>query len=530
MMKPMLFPRRTAGRLALIFAFVCGVSARADVKLPALFSDHMVVQADAPVAVWGWADAAEEVAVALAGQSAKTKAGADGKWMVKLGKLKASSEAQTLTVKGRNTLTVNDVLVGEVWLGSGQSNMEMQITGKMHGSVDHADEEIAAANYPAIRMFTHREPYAIYEVPVPPREPASDRAGEWRVCSPQTVADFSAMGYFFARDLHKQLGVPVGIINASVGGTPIEAWTSLEAQQAEPAVKPVLDDWQKRLANFDPEREQKQFLAAKESWLKLRAEATKKNEPPPKAPAVFKNLGVMNPGGLFNGRIAPLVPYTLRGVIWYQGERNAAGPLTDYYGVQLKTLINDWRKRWGNDFYFAWVQLPRFQKEQRLPSEPTGWGVSVREEMRKALSVPNTGMAITIDYGGVTAGHPTNKSDFAARLSPVVLHDVYKKPIPVWSGPLFRTAKQDGHTMVLTFDHAAGLKAASGGIEGFAIAGRDQKFVWAKARIDGEKVIVSSDSVSEPAAVRYGWAGNPKCNLVNTAGLPASPFRTDDWK
>jgi sialate O-acetylesterase len=323
--------------------------------------------------------------------------------------------------------------------------------------------------------------------------------------------------------------VPVGIINSSVGGTPIEAWTSLPAQQAVPRLAPLLDDWKSRLANFDPPREQQQFLEKKERWLKERSAATKAGQPAPKAPLPFKNLRVMEPGGLFNARIAPLIPFKIRGVIWYQGERNAAGKFTGEYGAQLQTMIADWRARWGDEFYFAWVQLPRFNKEQQLPSEPKGWGVAVRDEMRQALDAPRTGMAITIDLGGEKEGHPTNKVDYAARLSTLVLHDVYAQPIPIWSGPLFRSAQRDGNRMALTFDHAEGLKAANGELTGFAIAGEDQKFVWAKATIADGKVIVSSDAVPAPVAVRYGWASNPKCNLVNAASLPASPFRTDDW-
>jgi sialate O-acetylesterase len=206
------------------------------------------------------------------------------------------------------------------------------------------------------------------------------------------------------------------------------------------------------------------------------------------------------------------------------------GPLTGYYGEQLQTLIHDWRRRWGDEFYFAWVQLPRFQKEQVAPSEPKGWGVTVRDEMRKTLSVPRTGMAITIDLGGVTAGHPTNKAAFAQRLSLLALHDVYGRPIAIWSGPIFRSAQRDGDKMVITFDQATGLKASSGELKGFGIAGGDQKFVWAKVKIADDKVIVWNDAVRNPVAVRYGWAANPVCNLVNVAGLPASPFRTDDWK
>jgi sialate O-acetylesterase len=514
----------------LLAAALLSSTAHADVKLPAVISDHMVLQADTPVTVWGWADAGEMVKVTFAGQLKSTNANADGKWSVRLDELKASNKAQTLTVKGDNAITVNDVLVGEVWLASGQSNMEMQIKGKMHGSVDHADEEIAAAKHPDIRLFVHDKPFVIYEVPEPPDSPLADRPGKWTVCSPETVADFSAMGYFFARTLNKELGTPVGILSASVGGTPIEAWTSHEAQEPQAVLKPLLDDWQKRLSTFDAARDQKSYLDAKDAWQKQKTEAIKKKEAAPKAPSPFKNIGVMKPGRLFNGVIAPLVPYTIRGCIWYQGERNAAGAFTGLYGKQLETLIADWRARWGADFYFAWVQLPRTATPQRLPSEPTGWGVAVRDEMRRTLSVPHTGMAITMDLGGEKAGHPTNKRDYAARLSPVVLHDVYGKNIAEWQGPLYRAAQRVDDKMLLSFDHAAGLKSSAGDLEGFAIAGANKKFEWAKAKVEGGKVIVWSDSVKQPEAVRYAYAANPKGNLVNGAGIPASPFRTDDWE
>ncbi len=516
-------------RVIALAAVVC--TARADVKLPAIFSDHMVLQADKGAAVWGWATPAEKVTVAIAGQRKSTEAGPDGKWSLRLDPLKPTAKALTITARGKNTVTINDVLIGEVWLASGQSNMEMKVKDKMHGLVDGADEAIAAANHPDIRLFVHDQPYAIYETPVPPAAPLSDRPGRWRVCSPETVADFSAIGYFFARDVNAQIHTPVGIVCSAVGGTPIEAWTSLEAQQHEPAFKPMLDDWAKHLAGLDPEKEQKAFLEKKTVWLKERAAATKAGQPAPKAPSPFKNLGVMAPGALFNGMIAPLVPYTVRGVIWYQGEKNSLGPFTGLYGLQLQKLIADWRARWGADqLYFAWVQLPGAQKEQKEPSEPKGWGVSVRDGMRRALAVPHTGMAITMDLNAKNAGHPTNKADFAARLSRVVLHDVYGKGTAPWSGPLFRSAKRDGTKMILTFDQAEGLKAAKGDkLEGFAIAGSDQKFVWAKAQVIDGKVVISSDGVTEPVAVRYAWAGNPKGNLVNAAGLPASPFRTDEW-
>lgn len=235
----------------------------------------------------------------------------------------------------------------------------------------------------------------------------------------------------------------------------------------------------------------------------------------------------MKPGGLFASMISPLIPYTMRGVIWYQGERNAAGPFTGLYGAQLEALIADWRKCWGEEFYFAWVQIPAFATPQKLPSEPTGLGVSVRDGMRRALHVPNTGMAITMDIGDPRHGYPTNKTEFASRLSRVVLHDVYQKDIDLWSGPLFHSAEVSAGHMSLSFDQALGLKARSGKLEGFAIAGDDKKFVWADARIEGDKVIVSSREIKAPKAVRYSWAANPKGNLVNAANLPASPFSTE---
>jgi sialate O-acetylesterase len=517
-------------RVLALAAVAC--TARAEVKLPAIFSDHMVLQADKGAAVWGWAKPAEKVTVSIAGQTKSVEAGPDGKWTLRLDPLKTSSQTQTLTVRGTNTLTINDVLIGEVWLASGQSNMEMKIKDKMHGTVDGADEAIAAATHPEIRLFVHDQPYAIYDTPVPPAEPQTDRPGRWRVCSPKTVVDFTAIGYFFARDVNAKIHAPIGIVCSAVGGTPIEAWTSLEAQQHDPTLKPMLDDWEKRLAGVDPEKEQKTFLEKKDAWLKERTAATKAGQPIPKAPSPFKNLRVMAPGALFNGMIAPLVPYTVRGVIWYQGEKNSLGTFTGLYGVQLQKLIADWRTRWSDDqLYFAWVQLPGSLKEQKDPSEPKGWAVLVRDGMRCALSVPHTGMAITMDLNGKNAGHPTNKEEFATRLSRVVLHDIYGQGTDPWSGPLFRAAQRDGAKMVLTFDQSKGLKAGKGGeLDGFAIAGSDQKFVWAKAQIADGKVIVSSDTVPEPVAVRYSWAGNPKGNLVNAADLPASPFRTDDWK
>jgi sialate O-acetylesterase len=501
-----------------------GMLPKQALRLPAVISDHLVLQAGKPVAIWGWAAAGDEVVVEFAGQNKATKTGANGAWNLKLDPLTPSTEPRELRI---NDKVIRDVLVGEVWLASGQSNMEMQINGKMHGKVDNADEVIAAARHPEIREFVHDAPFAIYELPIPTDKPAHDCPGHWRVCSPETAAEFSAMGCFFARDLLTELKQPIGIVTSAVGGTPIEAWTSLPAQQAMPELKSLLADWSKRLDGFVPEAEQKEFLDAKAAWLKERSAALKAKQPAPKAPSPFKNYQVMKPGGLFAGMIAPLVPYTIRGVLWYQGERNAAGPFTGLYGLQLKTLIADWRAQWNDDFHFAYVQLPAVKGMQKLPSEPTGWGVAVRDGQRRVLSVPHTSMAITMDLGGEKNGHPTNKADYARRLSTVVLHDVYQKAIALPTGPLFKSSVVQDGKMVLSFYHGDGLKAKSGELEGFAVAGADGKFVWAHAKIERGKVIVWHETIAGPKTVHYAFAGNPKGNLVNAADLPASPFSTE---
>ena len=502
-------------------------AAESSLQLPSVFSDHMVIQARKPVSIWGKSSDGEAIVVEFAGQTKSTTANASGEWQLKLDPLAPSNESRELRIQ---STIIKDVFVGEVWLASGQSNMEMQLKDKSHGLVDNSEAEIENAKHPEIRFFMVDQSYSIYDLSVPPDVASRYRSGKWVVCSPESAASFSAMGYFFARDLLAEIKQPIGIITAAVGGTPIESWMSLSSQSAVTEFKLLHDDWSRRLGDFVPEKEQQRFLEAKTRWLKQRSDAVKAGQSVPKAPLAFKNIAVMKPGGLFNGLIAPLIPYTMRGVIWYQGERNAAGPFTGLYGLQLRTLISNWRMLWNDDLHFAWVQLPAFQSEQKFPSEPNGWGVAVRDEMRRTLAVPHTSMAITIDLGGEKNGHPTNKADYAKRLSTVVLHDVYQKPINLPTGPLFKVATTSDSKMIVTFDFADGLKANSGELEGFAIAGADMKFVWANAKIKNDQVVVWSDKILAPQAVRYSWAGNPKGNLVNAAELPASPFRTDDWQ
>ncbi|MDQ3624174.1 MAG: sialate O-acetylesterase [Verrucomicrobiota bacterium] len=487
---------------------------RADVRLPAHFSDHLVLQAEAGTPVWGWAEPGKEVAVAVAGQTQTARADARGKWMVRLPELKRGGP-HTLTVKGRNTLTVNDMLVGEVWLGSGQSNMAMTVN-----RARDFEQEQAAANFPQIRMFTVASAAAAIA--------QEECKGEWVVCSPETVTRFSATAYFFGREIHQALGTPVGLINSSVGGTPIESWISLEAQQAAPELQTALDAAPRAEASFDAEAAKLNYEKALARWKEAVRQARAENQPVPRKPRdpleVRARKG--SAGGLFNGKIAPLIPYAIRGALWYQGEANSTATNARLYRIQLPLLVKDWRTRWGQDFPFAWVQLPNFDGPGR--DWPT-----VREAMLKTLALPRTGMAITIDIGDAKDIHPKNKQEVGRRLALWALGAVYGRK-GATSGPLPRGHEIRESEVVLSFAHTDGGLAVSPGesgeVQGFVVAGEDKQWKPARARIDGEKVVVSSTDVKKPVAVRYGWENNPVCNLRNGAGLPASPFRTDDWE
>ncbi|MEI7534026.1 MAG: sialate O-acetylesterase [Verrucomicrobiae bacterium] len=492
----------------------------ADVKLPSLFSDHMVLQSDATIPVWGWADPGEEVAVSIAGQTQVAKADSSGKWSVRLAKFSANAPL-TLTVKGHNTIVVQDVLVGEVWLASGQSNMQLSVN-----EVWNAKSEKDWAKYPQIRMFTVARKVAV--------APQTDCEGQWVVCSPETVGSFSATAYFFVRDLHRKLQVPFGVINASWGGTPIETWTCMDRMEGKPEFAPVFKPWEAKMrVPFDEAKAQAQYLRAMEAWKTNAASRKAEGKPvsPEPAKPVNPRLDKNYPANLFNGMIAPIIPYAIRGAIWYQGENNAASDLAKLYSMQLSLLIQDWRQRWNEgDFPFAWVQLPNFHPRTTNVVETAynNWCV-VREEMLKTLAVTNTGMAITVDVGEANNIHPKNKQAVGHRLALWALAKVYGQDVP-YSGPLPDGQEIKDGEIILSFKHTdGGLVAKDGGLKGFAIAGEDHKWVSANAHIEGGKVIVSSPDVKSPQAVRYAWAANPDCNLYNGAGLPASPFRTDDW-
>jgi sialate O-acetylesterase len=488
--------------------------ASADVELPSIFSDHMVLLRADKVPVWGWAAPGEEVRVTFRGISAEAKAGADGKWATSLRGIDKLPQgpAEPMAVEGKNRIEILDVLVGEVWLGSGQSNMAMKVNG-----VNNYDAEQAAADLPMIRMFLEESTFS--------DTPLEKPVGKWFVCSPETVGTFSATAFFFGRELHKRLGVPVGLVVSAVGGTAIESWTSPEAQKKSAELAPFADVVAKLKAEMtNPEtmaRYEQQLANWKAAAEKARAEGGR----PPRKPRDPKELAEkrFNAGGLFNGKIASLIPYAIRGVIWYQGENNAMPEKAPYYRHQLPVLIADWRGRWGSELPFAWVQLAGFSGEGK--NWPT-----IREAMLQSLSVPKTGMAVTIDIGEEKNIHPKNKQDVGFRLAQWALGTVYAEKVPATSGPLPAGHEVRGKEIVVRFEHADGGLAFKGGEpKGFAVAGEDRKWVPATARIEGETLAISSPGVPRPVAARYAWANFIECNFTNGAGLPASPFRTDDW-
>ena len=500
--------------LALAFLTLGALASAAELRLPAVFSDHMVLQRDKAVAVWGWADAAEEVTIEFAGQKKAAKADASGQWSLRLDPLTASAESRRLTATGKDgrKAEVSDVLVGDVWLGSGQSNMAMTVN-----RAKDFEQEKTAATFPLIRHFKEESAGAATA--------QTQSKGKWLACTPDNVGAFSATLYFFGREIHREVGVPVGLINTSVGGTPIESWIAPEVQKTKPELSAALKAQSAALPKIDPEKakadyavELKKFKAAK---AKAVAEGTKAPRPPRNAAEVSERKGSY--GQLFNGKVAPLVPYTLKGMLWYQGEANSSDTRAPLYVHQLSALVTDWRARWGEELPFAWVQLPNFSR----PGE--GWPL-MRESMLKTLSLPKTGMAVTIDIGEAKDIHPKNKQEVGRRLSLWALGNVYGRKVAAASGPLPAGHEIKGGEVVVTLTHAEGLKTRDGApVKGFQLAGTDKQWKPAAARIDGAKLVVTSAEVVAPVALRYAWLDFPETNLVNSADLPASPFRTDDW-
>jgi sialate O-acetylesterase len=488
----------------------------ADVRLPALFTDNGVLQRDIPVPVWGWADPGETVTVKI-GEQAKTAApdAKTGKWTVKLDPLPVGGP-YTLTVSGKNTITLTNVLVGEVWICSGQSNMQFAVKNARRSL-----EEMDGAKYPKIRLIS-----------VPLRgspAPQDDFKGRWVECTPETVAGFSAVGFFFGRELFEHLDVPIGLIHCSYGGSSCESWVNRSALDAEPELKPMLERYDRELAKYNGAAAKADYEKQLAGWKQAVAAAKEAGRELPKRPRAPTDPRTNNqfPANLYNGMLYPVLPYGIRGAIWYQGETNAGRAYQ--YRALFPALIKSWRAEWQEgDFPFYFVQLANYQPRKPEPSE-SAWA-ELREAQSMALKLPATGQAVTIDVGEARDIHPTNKQDVGKRLSFWALSKTYGREM-AYLGPTYKSQEIQGDKIVLSFDSNSGELVAKNDdpLKGFAIAGSDKKFVWAKARIVGQTVVVSSPEVASPVAVRYAWADNPECNLYNKAGLPASPFRTDDW-
>ena len=485
--------------------FIAAVFSAHAVRLPAVINANMVLQRDMQVPIWGWGDAGEKITVSFAGQSKSATVGKNGKWMLKLDKLEANAKPSNLTVKGNNEIKLGNILVGEVWICSGQSNMEWKVA-----QCANAKEEIAMANHSAIRLF---------DVPghtVHPL-PQDKGKGEWKICSPSTISSFSATGYYFGRRIHKELNVPVGLVGSNWGGTRIEPWTTLDGFQSVPE----LSEQAKSVAAYTAD----------------------------------KKVGGASPSAIYNSMVHPLTPYAMRGAIWYQGESNGGEGITYYQ--KKHALVKGWRKAFQNpDLGFYWVQLCNFRKanvvevkdpkkEESRPEGGDGWA-KLREAQTQALDLKHTGMAVIIDLADANNPndiHPKNKQDVGGRLAQWALHQTYDKKNMVPSGPLYSGHKIKGNQVHLSFKNVGkGLivgkkekleptkQIKNGSLKHFSIAGADKKWHWADAKIIGDKVVLSSKDVKTPVAARYAFTMNPAdANLYNKEGLPAGPFRTDNW-
>lgn len=504
----------------------------ADIKLPQIFSDRAVLQRDRPLPVWGWAEPGENVSVTLGNERAESTADKTGKWLVRLPAQPMSKAPLTLTVVGKNTIEVKDLVLGDVWLCSGQSNMEFGLGGCDAGA------DIQAADFPLIRHFGVEYHFAA--------TPQSDVKGGWLKCSPQHAAGFSAVGFYFARKVHRETGVPIGLLRSSVGGTNIECWMSQETLLSTPELEPYAKQMRESLADY-----QKELAAALpeiEAWTARSRTALRAGElipMPPKWPEFPFGEKMFRPRcvTLHNGMIAPLVPAALKGVIWYQGENNAGGAFEgDQYIAKTRAMIGDWRKWFGDpELPFYFVQLAGWQKPTDNPAGGDGWAI-FRDAQRRCLTIPHTGMASAVDVGDAEDIHPRNKFDVGERLARWALSNEYGQKLEP-SGPLFRELKIDGAVARVRFDHVgAGLMVGrktsrapaeedrTSTLKRFAIAGADKQWRWAEARIDGDSVVCTHPDVPEPVAVRYAFSMNPDgANLYNRDGLPASPFRTDKW-
>ena len=478
----------------------------------------MVLQREQRVRIWGKADPGESVTVSFDKQSKSTVADNDGKWSVRLNPLRAKATPSTLTIQGKNKIEFTDILVGEVWLVAGQSNMQRLLSETANG-----EAAIAAANYPLIRLFNVSRQVAFKHAPPP--------LAVWQACTPESVKPFSAAGYYFAVELQKELNVPIGVINSSYGGSQAEAWTPVEYLLASSDLKPTVD----RTKVWDEERPRVK-VEYDEAIRKWRDEADKAKaagatpRPSPAVPDALREYRIA--ASIYDGMIAPLIPFNIRGAFWYQGESNEAR--AQQYEILLPVMIKAWRERWNEgDFPFGIIQLPNYRDPKDEPADEA-WSHIREAQRRTAQSSPNTGLIVTIDIGEARDIHPKNKLDVGKRMAFWATAEVYSRR-SIKSGPSFRSARsgKSGTELIVSFDEAGrGLKTRDNGKPTeFAVAGEDRKWYWAEAEIVGRnQVRVWSSSVPKPVAVRYAFNNNPRNpNLTNETGLPASPFRSDNW-
>jgi sialate O-acetylesterase len=505
------FYSRILKGLLLVLSFSFYNIGNSQITLPAIISDHMVLQQNTKAALWGWAKPGENISITTGWNHKTTKVQADdaGKWISYVQTSKAGGP-YTISFRGTNEIMVSDVELGEVWLASGQSNMEFFV-GKMpnasYTGVVNYDQEIKEANFPLIRQID--VPNKVADTP------QQNFAGVWKVCSPQTADTFSAVAYFFARKVHQSTGYPIGLINSTWGGTPAESWTRKEVLENDKDFKIILDRYNESVKNYPAAIAD--YRTVLDKW---RADTSKHKRAQPRGP-VGPNSNI-SPYKLYNGMIAPITSYTLKGVIWYQGENNADRAFQ--YRRLFPAMINNWREDFKNPklpFYFVQISPHRSQNPE------------IREaQLITYRTVPNTGMAVTTDNGDSLNIHPRNKKLVGERLALWALKNQYGKTNLVTSGPLYKSMKITGNKISLQFDNVDGGLVAKDGNElsEFTIAGSDQNFVPAKAIIEGNNVVVSSELVKNPVAVRFAWSNVPNPNFFNKAALPASPFRTDNWR
>jgi sialate O-acetylesterase len=500
----------------LIAVLTFAITANANVSLPDVISEGMVLQQRQAVPIWGKADPGEVVTVRFASQTKKATAAIDGAWRVKLDPMSANATPATMIISGKNKIELKNILVGEVWLVAGQSNMQRLLSETANG-----EAATAAASHPLIRLFNVSRQVGFKHRPPP--------LATWQACSPDTVKEFSAAGYYFGVELEKELHVPIGLINSSYGGSQAEAWTPVEYLLASDDLRPTAE----RTKIWDEERPRvrAEYDEALKKWRaasdKARA-AGARPSPSPAVPDALREYRIAS--SIYDGMIAPLIPFFIRGAIWYQGESNEAR--AQQYGILLPTMIRAWRERWGEgNFPFGIIQLPNYRDPKPEPADEA-WSFLREAQRITAINSPNTGLIVTIDIGEAHDIHPKNKLDLGRRMSRWALVDVYGRKM-TRSGPMYRKAKIDGSRIILTFDDVGqGLRIRDGDkLDEFAIAGADHKWRWAQAKIlDKSRVEVWSDAVSQPLAVRYAFNNNPRHpNLTNDTGLPAAPFRTDDW-